>query len=251
MSEDYGNTVAPPLPYDLQDKRSLYNIVPEWLRGLISMVPTELFYEKEEALRVKASADARLNRIRMAFWQEYDEAQSFMRQIDMLNVSRATGVSLAFIKHTVSDNRKLAFVLCAPIEYDMFLDEACNHGLSRLRQILDAPMYDPDGRPDHKTMELVLKAVAFIDMRKNGGIMQKSMNVHAFANDSQTKRFATQINSGDIDKRLEELERKKSLIAARSTVGEQVMQQIEVGKSDDLIAEFSRVGDRALKVKED
>lgn len=234
-------------PYDLDDPRSLYNIVPAWLRDNIDSITNEHFFEKEDVLRRISGADARLNRIRMAFWQEYDEAQHLMRNMDILNVSRGVGVSLAFLKHIFSQQTKLAFVLCAPTTYDVFLDEACNRGLSRLSEIIDIPLYDGEGKPDHKSMELVLKAVAFIDMRKNGGIVQKSMNVHAFTNDAQAKRFGKAISSGELDKRLEELERKKQLMDARRTVGEQEVLMVEAGKTDDLIAEFSRVRDTAIK----
>lgn len=230
------------IPYDLDDKRSLANIVPPWLRAAMEEVPRDMYFWSEEKLRGYARADAKLNRIRLAFWAEYEEAQSELRMFNLYGITKRVGMAQSYIKELLSDVKVLPYVLLPPVTYDLFLEEALSHGLSRLREILDIQIVDEDGKLDHKSAEILLKATAFIDMRKNGGIVQRTMNVHAFSGSAGEKRFANQLSSGELDKKIKELEGKREYIEARRSIGQIDAPKVELVNSNELVAEYVRVG---------
>lgn len=233
---------APGAVFDTTDPRSLYNIIPDHLKRAISQVPTELFFESEAVLRRKCKADAFLNRVRLAFWREYEEAQSNVSRMRESVIARSVDLPTVRLRALLSDPKKLPFVLVPPASYENFLEEASSIGLSRLREIIDTPFQDPEtGKLDHKAMEIVLKAVAFIDMRRNGGIMQRSMNMHGIVDARGSKAMAKQIKSEDIDRRLQELREKKELMLARQTVGDQAIPNVSIGTMKDIEADFEKL----------
>ena len=217
------------LPYDLNDPRSLYNLVPQWMRLIIHEIPKEQFFWPENKLKENARADARLCRIRLAFWGEYEEAQASLRSFDIFGISKRCGISQHFIREFLSEPQHLAFVLCPPASYDIFLEEALQFGLGKLREILELPLTDPaTGAVNHKTADLVLKATAFIDMRINGGFVNKNLNLHAFKNGRDEKNFVKELSSDEIDKKIKELEDKREFITHRNTIGNVRVPEVEL-----------------------
>jgi hypothetical protein len=229
--------------YDQGDPRSLYNIVPQWLRDAMDTVDPEVLLRSEHELKKASRADARLNRIRMAFWSEYEEAQAMVRNIDMLQVSRATCISLSFIKQCVTrDQYCVAFLLTQPVEYSVFLEEALAAGLGQLREILDAPMYNEEGKLMCSIANLKLKAVAFIDLRVHGGIVEKRLQIsenrnvseHVFTSRSDRTKTARMLSGNSSQGQLEmlnqqiaELEQKKEFKEARAMLPEPAVDTME------------------------
>lgn len=189
--------------------RSLLNIAPKGVGALMrEMNPMWLSYSEKE-LKGKVPDDPQLNRLRIAFWKEYDHAQSQMRQMLWANIGRLVqrpSISLADYFHR---QETLAYILCPPASYDAFLEEALSHGMSRIREILDLPIKDGDGRVNPKVGELILKAAAFLDLRTHGGFLQKSAHVEAKITHGDVKQFAEKLSLEELDKKIKELEMKK------------------------------------------
>jgi hypothetical protein len=160
----------------------------------------------EEELRRKYNPDAFVCRLRTAFWREYDAAQAGFRDINVPNIAMMMGTPTATVMVHLKNPKHLPWILCAPASYDIILDEMYQRGMNRVAEIINVDFYKPDGSVDKGLAELVLKAIAFVDMRKNGAVVQKQLHVHTSTRD--VKQFAKDITVKQIDERIAELEQR-------------------------------------------
>ena len=206
-------------PLSKSDPRSIFNLSPRELQVFLDAHVTELDLEQTEESYVTThgiTPDPLVNRIRIEFWREYDRAQSQLRKIELSNIALGTGTPTNRVLSLLSKRHNICWVLIPPGTYENFLDEALQFGLTRLRKdILGANLYttvidkagDAHTVMDHKAAELLLKAVAFLDMRKHGGIVSKNLHVIKSANDLKGV-IPSMTSIEDIDKRIKELEQK-------------------------------------------
>lgn len=201
-------------PYDKNNKRSLYNIMPSICRKTVDDMPVSLLTTDEVHLEPMIRPTPYLNQVRTAFWQEYDAAQSSITSMTVHGIQSYMGSkspSILLKEHLVGQ-RSLAWILIPPIHYDSLIDEALSRGMRRLQQIIDLPMHKADGEIDHKAIELIMKATAFLDIRKNGMPTQrtiqevKQMSVHLTSRD--VKSLGIHTRSDELDRKLKELEEK-------------------------------------------
>lgn len=201
------------------DPRSLYNLVPKDLQKAVeTLLPADFEATEETYFSDPANPrdlDPQVNRIRMEFWKEYDRATVQKRRMDLAAIAIGSGMQATLLKHMLSKRANMAWVIIQPGTYESFLDEALSYGLTRLRRdILGASLMttiidkagDSHQVMDHKAADLLLKAVAFLDMRKNGGIVNKSLHVHKRAD--ELKPYTQQPSMEELDKRIAELEEK-------------------------------------------
>lgn len=197
-------------PFDRSNPRSLINIAPrEIVDILLEKVPLDLLYMSETELEDKLRPGPVIQRIRIAFWKEYEKAQSEIRKMQFSKIALELGQPSLFLLRTLKDPEKLAVVLCPVTSYDNFLEESLMAGLKRLRSIVEMPLFDHNGRPDHKTMDIVLKTVAFLDMRKNGGIVQRQLQVNV--NKSTQNAVLNNVSLEELDEKIRQLESGKSV----------------------------------------
>jgi hypothetical protein len=78
--------------------------------------------------------------------------------------------------------------------------------MSRIREILDLPLRDEDGKVNPKVGELILKAAAFLDLRTHGGFLQKSVHAEVGIGLNSVKKLADELSLEEIDKKIKELE---------------------------------------------
>lgn len=205
-----GDHTALDTPGMLESKnpRSIINIAPEGMKELIEKLPREFLEMSERRLHEVVDPDPMLNRVRLAFWKEYDIAQGEIRKMGWLGVTKMVQRPSVMLKRMMEDPLKLAWILCPPANYDVFLEEAIQHGMTRIREILDLSLQKEDGSIDTRVGELILKATAFIDLRRHGGFVQKQVNVDLGSGitERQMKNVAEQINIEDISKKIELLE---------------------------------------------
>lgn len=201
-------------PYDKNDKRSLYNIMPLICRKTVDEMPVSLLTMDEVHLEHSVRPTPYLNQLRTAFWQEYDAAQNSLTAMTVQGIQSHMGSKSPsmLLKEHLTQFKSLAWILVPPTHYDSLIDEALNRGMRRLQQILDLPMHKSDGEIDHKAIELIMKATAFLDIRKNGMPTQrtiqevKQMNVHLTSRD--VKSLGIHTRSDELDMKLRELEEK-------------------------------------------
>lgn len=191
-----------------ENPRSLLSIAPKGVGALMEKLDPVWLKRSESQLKILVPQDPQLNRLRIAFWKEYDHAQSQMRPMLWANIGRLVqrpSVSLADYFHRADT---FAYILCPPASYDVFLEEALSHGMTRIREILDLSLYDPSGRVNPKIGELILKAAAFLDLRTHGGFLQKSAHLEVGVTQGQMTKFADNLSLDEINKKIRELEMK-------------------------------------------
>jgi hypothetical protein len=224
-------------PFDPRNPRSLINIAPrEVIETLKEKMPIPYLYMTEQQLEAKFYPSSDIQKIRIAFWKEYEMAQSELRKMNVANIGKQLGQPSLYLTKTLKDPEKLAVILCPVTSYDNFLEEGLMAGSKKLRQIIDMPLFNADGTPDHKTMEIVLKAVAFLDMRKHGGIVQKQLQVSLTKNSQNS--LVQNASMEEIDAKIRQLEEKHELDIARKEVGSQLPELVEIETTDRVINEL-------------
>jgi hypothetical protein len=224
-------------PFDPRNPRSLINIAPaEVVECLREKMPIVYLYMNEQQLEAKFHPGPDLQKIRIAFWKEYEAAQTELRRMSIANIGRFLGQGSFGLAKTLKDPENLAVCLCPVTSYENFLEEGLMAGSKKLRQIIEMPLFNADGSPDHKTMEIVLKAVAFLDMRKHGGIVQKQLQVNMTKNSQSGLIQNASIE--EIDAKIKQLEDKQELEIARREVGAQLPELIQIETTDKVINEL-------------
>ena len=187
-------------------------VIPKELEGYAKAIPEYYFALSETALINEGRLSYVENRVRTSFWQEYESARSQMRRMRVGAIASGAAVHVQMIKAIFANQIAAAFVLTPPTQYVMFLDEALNRGLMRLREVLEFPLRDPvTGAPNLQAAELMLKVTGFLDLRKHGGIVQKQLNVNVGDGAKPvTHELGGMVTSKDmreIDRKIQELER--------------------------------------------
>jgi hypothetical protein len=199
--------------WDIEDPRSVIRIVPEHFRELMLKVPEELRVMDESALRIRAKPSPLVSQVRLMFWLEYSRSlmEGNVDPFRLVNCYRGICTSTAF-EAAIKDEKKLAFILCPPVNYTARLHESLDAALGSLRKILQYKDVGPDGKLNTKLLELKFKIAVYLDARVNGPIAQKlqveNKNVN-FNLDNVGEQVKHALLNGDIaaiDKRLKELE---------------------------------------------
>lgn len=193
-----------------ENPRSLINIAPKGLPDLIESLPQGYLERSERELRKVVPEDPVLNQLRIAFWKEYDAAQGQMRNMLWTNIAQMMQRPSAMIAVYFHNPQTLSYILCPPTNYNVFLEEAHAFSLDKIRRILDLPLVDEDGKVNVKLGELQLKAAAFIDLRVQGGFLQKSVHAELGMGTDQVKKLAKDLSSDELDKKIKELEQRKA-----------------------------------------
>jgi hypothetical protein len=198
-------------PFDREDPRSLINIMPREAIWCLEKLPVAYLYMSEKELRAEVNPDVRLNQIRIAFWKEYDMARSSLTAMSVVGMqSFLDGLPSIHVRDALQDPEKLAWILCPPASYDNMLEEALARGLGRINEIIDLPLYNNSGEVDERIATLILKAVAFLDIRKHGMPTQKIDSTTRQLNVNITKRDMKQLGSHtrieDLDAKIKKLE---------------------------------------------
>jgi hypothetical protein len=201
---------------DKIDRRSVYNIVPTSIQKVIDQCDPADFDMTEKELRMKYDPDHFVQRLRIAFWREFDHAQHELRDISVLNIAQMMGTPTSTVLSNMKQPHNLAWILCVPAGYDIIIAEAEARGFGRLREILDIDIFNPDGTVNHKSADLLLKAIAFVDARKNGAIVQKSLHVHSSTREA--KQFASNLTVEQLDEKIKELESRSVIKQAKDAV---------------------------------
>lgn len=198
-------------PFDLKNPRALINLMPDEIKPTLQLVPHKYFYSTEEELYPITRPTPSLNRLRLSFWKEYESCQAHLRRMLFINIAHEIGMPMQAAKTLMDRPENLAWILCPPASYDAYLEESLQHGMKRLREILELPLFDANGNPDQGTAGLILKTVAFIDMRVKGGIVQKNLNLNV--GDAKTARdlrpIVDALSLDELENKIKELENRQ------------------------------------------
>jgi hypothetical protein len=201
-------------PYDITSAHSLINKIPEEVKDVIlTKCPVKLLFASEALLKREVQPDSQLNRIRLAFWKEYELSRVEYRMMSFGGVASQVGFPSILVRMDLTNPKKLAWVLCPPMSYENFLEEALLAGMQRLRDIIElSPVDMSTGLLDPKIADVQLKAVTFLDMRKHGGIKQRSsVEISNTITDDPLAIGADGLSLEDVESKIKHLEEKMGM----------------------------------------
>ena len=219
--------------FDPQNKTSLWNYMPGKYSGkLLAMVASaeheflENLMDEEALLKSLKSIKSYVptindQRLRHLLWVEYENATREDRQMVMNNVHSLVCNEKTFTSLFLKLPYRACFLVCRPAAYQHVLKEMLTHGMYRLRQILDMPETDANGKLNPKMIELKIKITAMIDMRLHGAPTQKIHQVTQNLPGPPVQKSDVKelIDKGDmrtIQERLVEIEKEKRKLEGRT-----------------------------------
>jgi hypothetical protein len=208
------------------EPRSLINIVPNVAAESFISASKEdphLFGHDEEGLHkiLKATGaipSATDNRLRVAFWMEYERAQVAGSQMELRNVYSGVCSKPYFYQTYLNNSAKVAWLTCQISSYEKYADEAITFGLTQLREVLALPHaeFHEDGsvkKIDTKLIELKAKIIFGLEARRKGAVVQrveqKNMNLSITATDKQAAQLAMEGTMEQLEKRLEDIRKRQ------------------------------------------
>lgn len=207
--------------FERTDEKSVLNLVSPQLQNAFlesSRAAPDYFGLDERDLHDKLRADGKLpsptdNRLRLAFWLEYDRAQEREEKMTIQNIYAGVCGRTYFYNRYLGNPAKVAWLLTPPTSYDLHLTEALSYGMDRLREMLAISPLGPGGKVNVKLMELQTKIVAMLDVRKHGmatqKVEQKNMNLHVSTTNEQVAKMAVTGTMEQLERRMKELERRE------------------------------------------
>lgn len=159
--------------------------------------------------KIKAKPTPTDNRLRLAFWLEYDRVcNGFKDRIEMVNVYAGVCTHAYFENKYLKIPEKVAWLLTPPASYEVVLEEALQFGIEQLRETLSLPHLKDNGEIDVKMIELKAKIFAMLDMRKHGMYTQKIKQESLNINVTDATKLATQVGGKTLDQTMQMLEDK-------------------------------------------
>lgn len=202
--------------FELENARSLVNIVSDGFRDSIYAAQRKYpeLFEMEERTLWKELRDRKQmpvptdNRLRAAFWYEYNRAQNEVCNMNLTSVYAGVCTREFFHRNYVTNAYKMAWLMCPPTSYTIIMQEALTFGIDQLREILEEPT-TVNGKFNAALANLKLKIVAMMDLRLKGGIVQKNLNLNVTTGDSGVSGAATLRTMDEIEVRMRELEKRE------------------------------------------
>lgn len=198
-------------PFDRSDPRSLINIMPKEAVRTVEQLELTWFEMGEADLQLFLKPAHDVNIIRLAFWKEFDAASASLTKMTLKGMMQYLGGLPSFhVMRVMQEPKSLMWLITPPVSYDNTLEEALLRGLKRVNEILDLPIVTPDGI-DHKTAELILKATAYLDIRKFGKPTERIETTNKSLITTVTQRDVKQLGGQrevQLDEKIKELEAK-------------------------------------------
>ena len=189
--------------------------------SLLELIPDKAFTEQAELIpndflnmterqlleQCPSGTPGRVERrVRILFWDEYERAATDLTPMDLNAVVAGSGArnwpSLA--EHISSHPALFAWFLAPPASYKVQMKEAVDLGLSRLLDILEVPIMDPEtGAFRPAVAALILQAFKLVDIRVNGMPTQRIAQFTAHQTIPASEPLVT---AADLDRKLAELE---------------------------------------------
>lgn len=202
--------------YDAENPDSLINRIPPRLVPVFERVRTKLprtLLADERAIRRYVSPDERDERVRLAFWDEFNASTAAGKKMSLQSFISGACSWESWVTAYEPNDKRMCWIFTPPTSYAAQMRHILHRGTERLLEVMNLPMIDEEtGKVDVKVANLILRAWQLADMRVKGGVMQKlqieqkSMNLNLNA-DSNLENLRTQVDGMDLEE-LESLERR-------------------------------------------
>lgn len=210
---------------DKETPRSLYQVSSKAVQKVLDKSEvTDLLSKEETDLQKLIKPNKTINRLRIAFWKEFDHAQNHKCKMNMANVYRGICTQEYFSMVLSDENvRNAVWILLPRTNYAIVMEEALDKANERLREIIEMPIYEmkqikgKDGKvrqkrvPNAKIAEIILKAQKALDERVKGAVVQKveQKSLNYSVNEQRKEGVITdiEVNAEIIEAEIRELEK--------------------------------------------
>lgn len=212
------------------DEKTIYEMVPPYVKTAFDSVPEYLRYLDESKLRKEVRPNSAVCALRNSFWMEYQKVFDKGGQFLVSNVIAGICTIEYFSKFVLTNPILVSWIMRPPIHYTKAMEEILSYGLERLRQIMELPFeesyIDKNGfekkKIDSRTAELVLKAIAFVNLQARGSVVQKhelkTLSLNANVSEGKLMGIAASLSMKDIDEKLEQLRKKEQQFEQSRTI---------------------------------
>jgi hypothetical protein len=243
----------PAQPVDLftrTNERSLINLLPPEMQQLVWKAAKDredLFKLDERELKKIARPTPTDNRLRLAFWTEYNRVQEQgEKRMFMVNVYAGICTHQNFYGRYLAYEHNVAWLLTPPSNYVAALNEMLVVGQDNLRQVLEVSPVDAQGEVNLKLAELQLKIYLAVELRTKGAVAQRidtrtesknfNVNVNADQHDPKIAQAVKEVSKAesldDINRKIALLEEKERA-ALRKQLQPPVRGDVEIATRGD------------------
>jgi hypothetical protein len=155
---------------------SVFSLSDDKLRRSMEAISSKTWELSREELESKIHVSQVLNRLRLRFWDTYNERiSSGDKKLITHSELMAKITTYENGRNIFEDPLKMAYILCPVEEYDTMVQESLEFGLGKLRKVLaNLDPVAPDGVGFRKEQaSLLLRIVEFLDKRVHGTAVQR------------------------------------------------------------------------------
>ncbi len=172
--------------YDLEDPKSLINMVPDSLKAAMMELGPKWRYLSERQIHKECDPDPIDGRLRISFWDEYIRARDSNTAFQVRNVVRNITSQDYWDTKVVLCPNKVAYMVIPPKCLIASMRSLLDRSHDRLAEVLELPItgikYGRDGKPyetvDNALIGHMLKIVEMLKNRVQGSVIQKNFNVN-------------------------------------------------------------------------
>lgn len=209
--------------YEHDDEDSVWYRCPDKMRGAIDSVPQYLktwslkAIEKVVARKTDVEITTRDRQIRISLWREYADAIDGDRMMGVKNICRGICDPKYLYDHLFRKPKKMAYILYPPTDYVRSLEEMLDLSMREVREILTAPNFNDEGKPNVQVMKLKLQVHEKLENRLKGVVSKKievhnknmNLNVSATAEEAgMTTKTVEQLSDDEVEMELKRLDSK-------------------------------------------
>lgn len=106
-------------------------------------------------------------------------------------------------------------LITPPPKYKYKIEDLLNRAVDRLTEVVELPMFTPDGEVDVRVANLIHRVVVTLHQLVEGSVVQRSVNVNVEKSDVDSD---SDKKIEDMDARLEELRKRVARTAFKDTI---------------------------------
>lgn len=215
--------------------------LPNFLREKISFLHGEYLDMSQEDLEHEIfgsqKPDLMMSRLKLNFWNEYDEVCK--KPYQQMRLSHITGgvCTLSQFRKLTNDKHRLAWLIQVPADYRLSLADIHELSLAQMREIMVMDNYDDKGNVNVKLLDVKFKVAQHVDMRLKGAIVQRidqrnlNLNMNSDVKPETAKDVA--LSMDEIENRLAELKQKSRSLTVPGGIKVDLLS--EITRDDDII----------------
>ena len=152
-------------------------------------------------LKKQVTPDDFLDKLRTAFWMEYDRVQRVGGQFKIKNLHQGL-CHINQYKRVVEDHYKLCWILRTPINFQLQLYQNFDRADREIRDILDLPLKNDKGQVNQKVLAAKIDIWKALKEQIHGAPVQKNLNYNV----TEERKEEVPKTAIDVDEELKQLE---------------------------------------------